>query len=85
MNTLTLEARASKVWFDANFMWVELQDGRQLAVPLSYFPRLLKATQPQRRKYELSGGGLGIHWNSLDEDISVPGLLMGVPDTVKSR
>lgn len=83
MNTLLLEARAAKVWFDKNSVWVSLQDGRQLSIPLSYFPRLLKATQKQRRKYELSGGGLGIHWDELDEDISVPGLLSGVPDTTK--
>ena len=83
MNTLLLEARAAKVWFDKNSVWVSLQDGRQLSIPLSYFPRLLKATPKQRRKYELSGGGLGIHWDELDEDISVPGLLSGVPDTTK--
>lgn len=85
MNTLALEARAVKVWFDKNSVWVSLQDGRQLAVPLSYFPRLLKATPKQRRKYELSGGGLGIHWDELDEDISVPGLLSGVPDATKTH
>jgi hypothetical protein len=83
MNTLLLEARAAKVWFDKNSVWVSLQDGRQLSVPLSYFPRLLKATPKQRRKYELSGGGRGIHWDELDEDISVPGLLSGVPDATK--
>lgn len=83
MNTLLLEARAAKVWFDKNSVWVSLQDGRQLSVPLSYFPRLLKATPKQRRKYELSGGGLGIHWDELDEDVSVPGLLSGVPDATK--
>ncbi|MBI5243015.1 MAG: DUF2442 domain-containing protein [Elusimicrobia bacterium] len=80
MNTLALEARAAKVWFDKNCMWVLLQDGRQLSVPLSYFPSLLKAAAKQRQKYELSGGGLGIHWDALDEDISVPGLLAGIPD-----
>ncbi|NNN06693.1 MAG: DUF2442 domain-containing protein [Elusimicrobia bacterium] len=58
-------------------MWVLLQDGRTLATPLSYFPRLLRATPAQRKKFELSGGGVGIHWNQLDEDISVPGLLSG--------
>ena len=77
MNTLTIEARASKVWCDEDCLWVLLQDGRKLATPLSYFPRLLKATSAQRKKYELSGGGIGIHWDLLDEDISVPGLLAG--------
>lgn len=80
MSTLALEARASRVWSDENFLWVLLQDGRELAVPLSYFPRLLKASPAQRQRCELSGGGLGIHWEELDEDLSVPGLLAGVPD-----
>ena len=56
MNTVLLEARAAKVRFDKNSVWVSLQDGRQSSIPLSYFPRLLKATPKQRRKYELSGG-----------------------------
>ena len=77
MNTLTIEARAAKAWFDEDCLWVLLQDGRKLATPLSYFPRLLKATSAQRKKFEFSGGGVGIHWDQLDEDISVPGLLAG--------
>ncbi len=77
MNTLTTEARAAKVWFDEDCLWVLLQDGRKLGTPLSYFPRLLNATPAQRKKYELSGGGSGIHWDRLDEDISVAGLLAG--------
>lgn len=84
MSTLALEARAARVWFDENFLWVLLQDGRQLSVPLSYFPRLLKASPVQRQGYELSGGGLGIHWDELDEDLSVLGLLAGVPDLPKA-
>ena len=52
MNTVLLEARAAKVRFDKNSVWVSLQDGRQSSIPLSYFPRLLKATPKQRRKYE---------------------------------
>jgi hypothetical protein len=77
MNTLTLEARATRVWFDQDSMWLQLSDGRQLAVPLPYFPRLLHAAPQQRERYELSGGGTGIHWDALDEDISVPALLAG--------
>ena len=53
-------------------------DSRQLGVPLAYFPRLLKATPEQRNHYEMSGGGTGLHWDDLDEDISVPGLLAGM-------
>ena len=55
-------------------------DGRQVSVPLAYFPRLLKASPAKRKKFELSGGGTGIHWDELDEDISVPALLLGQGD-----
>ncbi len=80
MSFLANDISASKVWFDNENLWVILHDGRQLSVPLAYFPKLLKATSAQRRKYEFSGGGTGIHWDDLDEDISVPALLMGTGD-----
>ena len=83
MNTLTLESSTVDVWFDEENMWLLLNDGRQLSVPLSYFPRLLKATPEERQKYELSGGGTGIHWDDIDEDISVPNLLMGYGDQTR--
>jgi hypothetical protein len=54
-----------------------------LTVPLAYFPRLLNATSKQLKKYELSGGGSGIHWEELDEDISVEGLLLGRRDQTR--
>ncbi len=60
-----------------------LSDGRQLATPLAYFPRLLHATKAQRVRFEVSGGGTGIHWEELDEDISVEGLVLGVVDQTK--
>lgn len=75
---------ATRVRFDADNMWVDLADGRQLAVPLAYFPRLLHASPAQREKYETSGGGTGLHWDHLDEDISVEGLLLGVGDRTVS-
>ncbi len=80
MSTLTIEASATKVWFDNYNMWINLSDGRQLSVPLEYFPRLLNAKSAQREKYVLSGNGTGIHWEEIDEDISVSGLLMGKKD-----
>lgn len=80
MNTLTIEASAKKVWFDKYNMWLDLLDGRILAIPLEYFPRLLNATKKEREKYVLSGNGTGIHWDELDEDISVQGLLLGNRD-----
>ncbi len=77
MTTLTYDAKASKVWFDENNMWVLFSDGRQLSVPLAYFPRLLNAPSEMRNNFIISGGGIGVHWDDLDEDISVPHLLMG--------
>jgi len=80
MSTLAVDPVASCLRFDADVMWVELADGRQLGVPLAYFPRLLRATPDERNNYTVSGGGVGLHWDDLDEDISVPALLMGVGD-----
>ena len=71
---------ASSVDFDDTNLWVSLTDGRQLGVPLVYFPRLLCAKKKDLKNYELSGGGRGIHWDNLDEDISVKGLLLGFTD-----
>jgi hypothetical protein len=71
------EIHAEKIWFDDFCLWVLLTDGRQLSVPLTYFPRLEHATKEQREKYEISGGGIGLHWDELDEDISVKHLLTG--------
>lgn len=65
---------------------IPIADGRQLGVPLAYFPRLLNATPEQRCDYAISGGGVGIHWDVLDEDISVEGLLAGRGDlTTRNR
>ncbi len=58
---------------------VSLDDGRRICAPLAWFPRLLHADEGQRLKWELSGGGLGIHWPDVDEDLSVRGLLAGTP------
>ncbi len=73
-------ARAQKVWFDTDNIWLLLLDGRQLSLPLVFFPTLLNADTEELNKYELSGGGLGIHWDSLDEDLYVPNLLMGITE-----
>ncbi len=80
MSTLTFDASATKIWFDNENMWIALADGRQLSVPLIYFPRLLNASSEQRNNFELSGGGTGIHWEEIDEDISVSGLILGNKD-----
>lgn len=66
------------VRFDEDSMWVGLADGRTISVPLAWFPRLLDATPEQRLQVQLSRAGL--HWDALDEDISVAGLLAGYGD-----
>jgi hypothetical protein len=58
---------------------VELNDGRTISVPLDWYPRLKYATESERQKWRLIGRGQGIHWEDLDEDISVEGLLAGKP------
>jgi uncharacterized protein DUF2442 len=63
-------------------MWVELADGRTLGVPLAWFPRLLNASPEQREQVELSR--VGLHWEALDEDISIAGLLAGRGDVTRS-
>lgn len=73
-------AKAQKVWTDKENLWLLLVDGRQLSVPLVFFPNLSAASQEDLSHYELSGGGLGIHWDSLDEDLYVPNLLLGITD-----
>jgi hypothetical protein len=69
---------ATAVRFDEDTMWVELTDGRTLGVPLAWFPRLLHGSPAQRERVELSR--IGLHWEEIDEDISVAGLLAGRGD-----
>ena len=71
-----MSSLASKVGFDDTMMWVDLVDGRRLGVPLAYFPRLLVASPDARERCTISGGGSGLHWDDLDEDISVEGLFL---------
>jgi len=84
MDILISDPVAKNVRFDADSMWVDFADGRTLGVPLAYFPRLLNATEKQRAKYIISGGGTGLHWEELDEDICVKSLLLGVGDRASS-
>lgn len=76
-----MSSSPKSVRFDQDSMWVELDDGRVLGVPLAWFPRLLHATPAERDACELSRGGL--HWDALDEDISVDGLLAGRRDMTR--
>jgi len=58
---------------------VDLLDGRTISAPLAWYPRLLHATPAQRKNWKISGGGFGIRWEELDEDLSTEGLLRGAP------
>ncbi|MDR5892476.1 MULTISPECIES: DUF2442 domain-containing protein [Halomonas] len=71
---------AKTVSFDDYTMWVELDDGRTLGIPLAWFPRLLHASPAERAQCRISYSGKGLHWDELDEDISVEGLLAGRGD-----
>jgi len=74
---------AKRVRFDPDCMWVELSDGRTIGVPLAWFPRLLRGNAKQRKQVRISGRGL--HWDALDEDISIAGLLAGLGDRSASK
>lgn len=71
--------RADEVRVTKDTLSVDLSDGRTISVPLEWFPRLLHATTNERKNWRLIGKGQGIHWNDIDEDISVEGLLAGRP------
>jgi len=75
--------RATRAWCDADSLWVDLSDGRTLSVPLVWFPRLLRATPAQRQAVTISTRGL--HWEELDEDISIDGLLAGRGDQTRPK
>jgi hypothetical protein len=80
MNTSTAveAAMAKAVKVTADALIVELRDGRIVSVPISWYPRLAHGTASERRRWELIGLGIGIHWPALDEDISVEALLLGL-------
>jgi Protein of unknown function (DUF2442) len=74
---------AESIRFDEHTMWVALTDGRTIGVPLAWFPRLLHASAEQRKNYRIRAGGRGLHWDEIDEDISVAGLLEGRGDVTR--
>ena len=78
---MTTSARA--VRFDDDSLWVDLDDGRRIAVPLAWFPRLLSATPEQRAQFEI--GPCGIHREALDVDSSIDGVLAGRGDLTHGR
>ncbi len=70
---------AVAVKVDDDFLTVVLSDGREIRVPLEFYPRLRNASEHQRSKFELIGLGTGIHWPDIDEDLSVTGIVLGIP------
>ena len=80
---MTISPRATGVDFDDDQMWVRLEDGRTLGIPLAWFPRLLHGSPEKRREVSISPSGL--HWDALDEDISIAGLLAGRGDMTRTR
>ena len=76
---LAADERVAGVEFTSDSLVVSLMDGRRISVPLVWYPRLFAATEAQRKNWKLSGGGYGIHWPDLDEDLSTVGLLRGSP------
>ena len=75
---MNISVQATKVDFDQDRMWVELDDGRTIGVPLAWYPRLLHGTPEDRAKVWITPSGL--HWDELDEDISIAGILAGRGD-----
>jgi hypothetical protein len=73
------DERVKGISFTEDLFTAELYDGRFISVPLTWYPRLLHATPSQRSHWEVIGGGYGIHWPDIDEDLSTEGLLRGAP------
>ncbi len=82
MNTLAAEIKipeALNVSITDDTLSVDLSDGRSISVPIAWFPRLLHSSVKERNNWRLIGRGMGIHWEDIDEDISIEGLLAGRP------
>ncbi len=81
MSTLDITPgeRVKDVHLTEDTLSVDLIDGRTIVVPLAWYPRLLHATPEQRVNWQICGGGYGIHWPDIDEDLSTEGLLRGAP------
>jgi hypothetical protein len=73
------DERVADVRCDEDSLIVDLMDGRTISVPLAWYPRLLQATPAEPAVWEIAGGGYGIHWPEIDEDLSTEGLLRGAP------
>lgn len=78
-STISADERVASVEFQGELLVVGLKDGRRISVPVAWYPRLANATAEQRNHWQVVGGGFGIHWPALDEDLSTAGLLRGTP------
>ena len=67
--------KATDVWFSNDMLYVRLDDGREIGTPLEWFPRLRDASDSDRKNWRFIGNGIGIHWEKIDEDLSINGLL----------
>ena len=76
-SAITTDERVLDVAFSDDALSVSLRDGRVISVPLVWYPRLLNATLTQRKNWKIAGGGYGIYWPDVDEDLSTEGLLRG--------
>lgn len=79
VSVIRTDERVKHVHFTEDTIAVDLIDGRTITVPLVWYPRLLNATSGQRANWRISGGGYGIHWEEIDEDLSTEGMLRGAP------
>jgi hypothetical protein len=86
MGTLAVGAdeRVVGMEIDDDTLSVSLMDGRTITVPLAWYPRLFNATKAQRENWKISGGGYGLHWPDIDEDLNTEGLLRGAPAPLKT-
>jgi hypothetical protein len=78
------DERVLDVRCDDHSLVVDLMDGRTISAPLAWYPRLLHASPEQRSRWEVAGGGYGIHWPLVDEDLSTEGLLRGAPAAARA-
>jgi hypothetical protein len=76
---IQVDERVKDVHFTQDTISVDLMDGRSITVPLVWYPRLLSASPEQLAQWDVCGGGYGIHWEALDEDLSTEGMLRGAP------
>jgi hypothetical protein len=79
ITALTADERVMDVKITKDALSVDLRDGRTITVPLAWYPRLFNATTAQCKNWQIAGGGYGVHWPDIDEDLSTEGLLRGAP------